>query len=61
MRLADDGAKKILEKLAEDADGLLVIHPEKWKFSIKNLTQKSTEVFNNQGLKLTLSVFTKNQ
>lgn len=61
MRLADEGAKTILEKLGEDADGLLVIHPEKWKFKFKNVTLKTSEPFNNQGLKLTLSLFARNQ
>lgn len=59
MRLADDGAKAILEKLSEEADGLLVIHPESWNFRMKNLTLKVSEPFNNQGLKLKLSLFAK--
>lgn len=59
LRLADDGAKSILEKLAEEADGLVVIHPEKWKFKFKKLSLKLSEPFNNQGLKLTFSIFAK--
>ena len=59
MRLADDGAKDILEKLAVHADGLLVIHPEKWNFKIPNLVMVNSEPFSNQGLKLKLSIFAK--
>ncbi len=60
MRLADEGARTILQKLGEEADGLLVIHPEKWNFNFKNISLKFTEPFNNQGLKLKLSLFSKN-
>jgi len=61
MRLADDGARGILEKLGQEADGVLIIHPEKWKFNFKNLSLKLSEPFNNQGLALKLSLFAKNQ
>jgi putative N6-adenine-specific DNA methylase len=59
MRLADDGAKYILEKLGDEADGVIVIQPEKWNFNFKNLTNVQSEPFNNQGLRLKLSVFVR--
>lgn len=59
IRLADDNAKKILEKLEENIDGMVVIHPLNWKFNFKNLKPVESEDFSNQGLKLKLSIFSK--
>jgi putative N6-adenine-specific DNA methylase len=59
MRLADEGAKNILENFDSAVDGLILIHPEKWNFNFKKLKLAQSEPFNNQGLKLKLSVFAK--
>jgi putative N6-adenine-specific DNA methylase len=59
MRLSDDGAKLILENIGDSADGVIVIHPEKWNFKFSHLKPVLVEPFNNQGLKLKLSVFKK--
>lgn len=57
IRLADDNAKQILEKLESNVHGILVIHPVNWKFNFKTLNSTHSEEFSNQGLNLKLSVF----
>ena len=59
IRLADDRAKDILESLEGELDGLIVLHPQNWKFRFKNLKLKEIEDFSNQGLNLKLSVYCK--
>ncbi len=60
IRLADDNAKYILEKLEDQVDGIIVIHPSHWKFNFKKVKNILTEDFSNQGLNLKLSVYIKN-
>lgn len=60
IRLADDNAKQILEKLESQVQGILVIHPVNWKFNFKTLGLAQSEEFSNQGLNLKLSVFRRN-
>lgn len=59
IRLNDNQAKDIIQKLADEADGLIVIHPEKWKFNFKNLQLVECNSFSNQGLDLKLSVYSR--
>jgi len=59
IRLADENAKQVLEKIEEIADGIIVIHPALWKFNFRTLSLAETEDFKNQGLNLKLSVFVK--
>lgn len=58
IRLADENAKQVLEKLEPGIDGIIVIHPIAWKFNFKKMKLSESEDFNNQGLNLRLSVFT---
>lgn len=60
IRLDDDNAKSVFEKLIESVDGMVVIHPANWKFNAQKMKTVHTEDFNNQGLKLKLSTFIKN-
>ena len=59
IRLNDNAALETLTKLEKQVDGLIVIHPESWNFKFQNLKQVEQENFNNQGLKLLLTVFKK--
>lgn len=59
IRLADDNAKQILEKIEESVDGVVVIHPVSWKFRFNKLKNSFSEDFSNQGLNLKLSIFKK--
>ncbi|MGZ3691449.1 MAG: hypothetical protein ACXVAX_08095, partial [Pseudobdellovibrio sp.] len=58
IRLADEQAKETLEMLENGVNGIVVIHPEKWKFNFKKLKLSHQQDFSNQGLNLKLSVFT---
>ena len=58
IRMADDQAKNTLEKLENGVNGIIVIHPEKWKFNFKKLKMAHQQEFSNQGLNLKLSIFT---
>ena len=57
IRMADENAREILERLDGQLDGLIVIHPVAWKFRFKLLKQVLCDDFSNQGLNLKLSVF----
>lgn len=57
VRLSDELAKNVLEKLETQTHGVVVIHPEKWKFNFKKMSLVSQDDFSNQGLKLKLSIF----
>lgn len=58
-RLSDNGAVAILEHFETDdrLSGLVVIHPESWRFSFKRFKLVSKLDFKNQGLNLKLSVY----
>lgn len=60
IRLDDDNAKSVFEKLIDSVDGIVVIHPANWKFNTQKMKNINSEDFNNQGLKLKLSTFIKN-
>ena len=58
-RLSEGEAVKVLERIADELTlaGLIVIHPESWKLHFNGLTCVFKNDFNNQGLKLKLSLF----
>ena len=57
IRMQDENAREILEKLEGSVEGMIVIHPVVWKFRFKKMKQVLIEDFSNQGLNLKLSVF----
>ena len=59
IRLADEHAREVIEDLESGLDGVIVIHPEKWKFKFKKMKLKEIEDFSNQGLNLKLSIYRK--
>jgi len=58
-RLSEGEAVKVLERIADELTlaGLIVIHPESWKLHFNGLTCVFKNDFNNQGLKLKLSLY----
>lgn len=58
-RLSEGAAVQILQRLEAKAtpEGMILIHPESWKFDFRQLQCVWQNDFNNQGLKLKLSVF----
>lgn len=60
-RLSDIKADAILQYLEEkiDPDVIVVVHPKDWSFKFKKLKLSRQKAFNNQGLDLHLSYFSK--
>lgn len=58
-RLEEGSAVAILQRFERELDlkGLIVLHPESWNFNFQKLKLVSKNDFNNQGLKLKLSVY----
>jgi putative N6-adenine-specific DNA methylase len=59
IRLSDENTKNIIQRLAQKVDGLIVIHPAVWNLKLDHLKNIESEDFNNQGLKLKLSIYKK--
>ncbi len=58
-RLEEGGAVAILERFERELSlqGLIVLHPESWNFNFQKLKLVSKNDFNNQGLRLKISVY----
>jgi putative N6-adenine-specific DNA methylase len=58
-RLEEGSAVAILERFERELplQGLIVLHPESWSFKFQKLKLVSKNDFNNQGLRLKLSVY----
>lgn len=58
-RLEEGSAVSIIERFERELDlsGLIVLHPESWSFKFQKIKLVSKNDFNNQGLRLKLSVY----
>ena len=61
VRLNEDDAKLILQKLVAQAEGLVVLQPLHWRLDLKNHRVFESQDFSNQGLQLKLVTYVKDQ
>jgi putative N6-adenine-specific DNA methylase len=57
VRLSDENTKSLIQKLGKKVEGLILIHPAVWNLKFDSLKLVQSEDFNNQGLKLKLSIY----